>query len=526
MLKALLRVRLLELLSIFTGAQRTKKAQSAGKLAAFAGLMLFSLAALGFLFWHIFDLFALPFFLAGLGWLYYALAALLAFALMFIGSVFAAKSMLYEARDNDLLLSMPIPPGAILFSRMFTLWVLNLVLELVVAVPAALAAEGLAGAGLAVYAVVFALLPLFALSVSALFGWLLSRVTARFGSSALLTTVLSVAFLALYIVFVSRMNVWLARLAEHPDAAAYALGAVAPLYWMGAAVAQADWGLLARAAALLLGVFVLTAALLAATFVKTATDRRGGPRRAARARLEKRRSPRRALFRRELARLLASPAYMLNGALGALLALAAAGALLIKGGEMAALPGFDQITGLLQALFLVCLCYLSGTVLVTAPSISLEGQTLWIVRSLPVPERDILSAKLLLHLAVGVPPVLLASCAAAWTLRTKGVLLALTLILPALFCLFTGLLGLASNLRHPSFNWVNETQAVKSSVSVMITMFVSWGILVLPVLVYVLWGDHISIQALGLAFTAALAAVCLLLWRWLRVQGEAILSSL
>lgn len=67
------------------------------------------------------------------------LYGLMDLTLMVIGSVFMAKSQLYEAKDNDLLLSMPIRPRAILASRMLTLGIVNFVYGLIVAAPAIIA---------------------------------------------------------------------------------------------------------------------------------------------------------------------------------------------------------------------------------------------------------------------------------------------------------------------------------------------------------------------------------------------------
>ncbi len=50
----------------------------------------------------------------GYGWLYYALMGLLALAFGVFGSVFSTYAGLYQAKDNELLLSMPIPPRRIL----------------------------------------------------------------------------------------------------------------------------------------------------------------------------------------------------------------------------------------------------------------------------------------------------------------------------------------------------------------------------------------------------------------------------
>ena len=67
MLKTLLHTRLLALLSVLTGSSRTKKAQSKGKLAGFAMLMILSLFSISTLFSHIFETIGGIFQMAGLG---------------------------------------------------------------------------------------------------------------------------------------------------------------------------------------------------------------------------------------------------------------------------------------------------------------------------------------------------------------------------------------------------------------------------------------------------------------------------
>ena len=182
MLKTLLRVRMAALLAAFTGQSRKRKNQTKGKAAGYAFLMLYCFCAFVFLFYTSFSQFAAAFFPAGLGWLYFAMFAIMAFALMFIGSVFTAKSQLFEAKDNELLLSMPVPPGMILLSRMAALLAMNFVFELVVALPVFvswLQYGGASGSGILAFVVIVLVLPLFSLAVSCLFAWLVSLITSR-----------------------------------------------------------------------------------------------------------------------------------------------------------------------------------------------------------------------------------------------------------------------------------------------------------------------------------------------------------
>lgn len=521
MLKLLLRQRLEMLGMWFSGAMRTKKRQSRRTLVLFSLLMVYALCAVGYLFMEIFDTIAQPFHALGLDWLYFSLAAVMSFGMMLVGSVFAAKSQLYEARDNDLLLSLPIKPGHILLSRLFLLLVINLVLDLPVAVPGLVVClrYGTLGAwGIAAYVIIFLLLPFAALAAGALFGWLLSLITARMQRKALMSTLLSLVFLALYMYFCMNMNSMLLSVISEPGALAGSLGAIAPLYWLGSAIADESLPALLGTAALILGVLALCYVLLSRSFIKTATAK-GGTRTGAAAESVRVRSVRSALLRREMALFFSCSAYMINDGLGSIMTLAAAVLLLVKRSAvvqlLAMLPGMTEHINAVAAL---SLCLMASMALYTTPSVSLEGKNLWIAQSLPVDCRELLSAKLRLHCIFGIPPIAAAALAAAAVLKPSGVMLACFLVLPVLFCLFMGLFGLVENLRHPMLDWTSETQAVKSGIAVLIAMFGSWGLISLPVLPIVL-GLGVSPTVIIAAFTLLVALLCLVLYRLVMSWG-------
>ena len=64
-----------------------------------------------------------------------------------VGSVFITYSTLYQAKDNDLLLSMPIPVSKILFTRLFGVYVMGLLFEVLVMIPALIVWINQGGAG-------------------------------------------------------------------------------------------------------------------------------------------------------------------------------------------------------------------------------------------------------------------------------------------------------------------------------------------------------------------------------------------
>lgn len=523
-LKALLRVRLLGIKASLTGANRSNKKRSRASIIGFSVLMLYSFGYFVFMMYMIFSQLAEPFAMLGYGAVYFAMAAIMSFCLMFIGSVFTSKAQLYEAKDNDLLLSMPIKPGEVLLSRMLTLLLIDLGLGLVVSGPAIFAWAQVVGFDLAWFIpcliVLIVLLPLFTLLVAALFGWLLHLVSARVRNQSLLTVGLSLAFLAVYFVAISRMNIWLTEIVKDPSPLVGALSGFAPPIWIGRACAEGNLpalgGLVLGTAALALLGWIL----LSRGFLHAATDNRG----AAKIKYVEKRvnavSPDRALLRRELKHLGSSPAYIMNCALGAIMAPVAAVFLIVKRDSflpLLAMPGLGEY---LPLMMLLGLCFLSAMCTLTGPSISIEGKSMWLLKSLPVTPRQALSAKLRMHLLVGLPPMLLCSVIFIVLLRPEPLTAVCCFLLPAACMLFVGLFGLFENLRHPNFDWVNETQAVKTGMSMFAVIFGTMALVMLPIPVVLIWGDRIPVSLLAPGFLALVLLLDLLLWRWLRTRGE------
>lgn len=529
MLKVLAAVRLTALRVWFTGGGNSKKKQSTASMIGFAILMLYSLAAFGFLFWHIFDTFAAPFTALGLDWLYFALSGLSGFGLMFLGSVFFTKAQLYDARDNDLLLSMPLTPADIVLSRMLMLLVLSVVFGMPVFVSALITALSygmLSGVKLAIFLAVWAALPFFSMGLSAVFGWLLTKLLERVRCKALIATVLCVALIIVYSIVMARLNTAITGIAAAAGGLAQQLGAFQPVFWLGNCIASESAAQLAACLAIAAAVFAVAYILIIRTFISTASTQRGFAKKQYTEKLPRERSIDNALLGREFARLTSSSAYMVNAGLGVLMMPIGAAALIIKRAEVTQLLTQQWLLPILFPALTAMICLLCSMNFVSAPSVSLEGSNLWIARSLPVPTRKILAAKLKLHLYVSLPPLalLLISCFAV--LRPDAANAAAAVLLSFGMTFFTGVLGLAENLRHPNFDWINEAQAVKSGVGVLFTMLISMGTVAIPVLIYLVFGDKVDYLVIAYASAAVIiAAGALMLYR-LMTHGTEIFEGL
>lgn len=529
MLKALLRVRLAAFSSWLTGGGRGKR-MTKGKKIGFALLMLYAGGAFAFMFFGFFSSIAGAFAAAGLEWLYFAFYGITAFAMMFIGSVFAAKAQIFEARDNELLLAMPIPPAQILGSRMLVLLFMNLLFDLLTAIPAGIAwcnaGNSVTAAGCAGFLLVSVALVLFSTAMSCLIGWLVALLTSRMRNQSLMTVLFSLIFLGLYFYFFSQINSYLTKLLENASQVAHALQA-SPIYWLGRAAAGQSPGLLVLTLGLLLVPFVLVYIVLSATFLRLVTNRRGAKKIRYKEKTLKVSGQAAALLKREMTHLLRSPSYLLNSGLGVVMMLAAAvAALIMRHRLLTALSAFP-IGEMAAPIAVLVVCLLSGMTLFTAPSVSLEGKSIWILQSLPVPTKQILRAKLRLHNCLTMPAAFILSAVLALVLQVSVVQCVLMLLTPLAFTALSANIGLMSNLRHPNLDWINETQAVKQGIAVLIAMGLDFLLAAVPGAVYFIW---LSGTMRGEVFMLVLlAGFTLLAWltgRWLMRRGTGCFEEL
>jgi len=342
MFKTLLRLNFSAVVSRLTGvAKKSKTGKKSSKASSllYVILMLYVLGVFVMMFYSLFHSLAEPLASMGLGWLYFVYVFIVAFAIMFIMSIFAAKGQLYEAKDNDLLLSMPIKPSAILASRMAGLIAWSIVFEFVVVAPAGyvwFTTEGVSVTVLSVaaYVILCLLLPLLCMAPSALFGWLLALFSSKTNNKTLFEVIVSVVFLGAYFYFYSKINTYITRIIMNSEAIAEKLGAVAPLFRIGDAAASGSPESILLAILLFIAPFAIAYFILSKTFIKTATASRGTVKIKYEDKGQKVSGLKTALYTRELRRMLSSSTYILNGCLGAVFILAAAAALVIKSSEV------------------------------------------------------------------------------------------------------------------------------------------------------------------------------------------------
>ena len=417
---------------------------------------------------------------------FFAVVAFAAFLLCVFGSVFATQSTLYSAKDNELLLSLPLTPAAILATRALLLAIVNYLFGAVVILPA-FVVYLLLGAptlgGVLAFLLVFFLVPLIALAVSCLLGWLLALISSRIKRKNLVTLICSLLFFGLYMFVMLNMQTVTEELAI--DILAIR-DTVAPFltvfWWVGYAIA--DGNILAG-----LGFFLLSLAIvgtvayfLIRTYFRIITTNRGGVRYVYREKREEQRGVMSALIRKEIRHFTGNAMYMFNEGIGLLFAPILGVMLLLNRDTVTDFLTVEELAPFMNcipAMLGAALCFLSSMTIISAPSVSLEGKSLWLSQSLPVHPKQVLLSKVYTHILLATPFYLLTSVLAIVALPCTVLDAVMLLLFPFAANAFCAYLGVFFNVLFPKFDWLNETVAVKSGASVLLTMLVMMVIAIL-----------------------------------------------
>ena len=531
MLKALFKKQLMEVNAWLFRSKKSGRQRSGAGIAGMILLYALVFVCLGAMFYFMGGMLCGPLVSMGLGWLYFAMMGLVSVLLGVFGSVFSTYATLYRAKDNDFLLSLPIPPTGILAVRLFGVWMWGLIYEAVVMLPALLVYWMAVPLSLSVVlagVLLLLILSFFVLTLSCLLGWVVAGISARLKHKSIVTMLASLAFLAAYFYIYSQAYEALQKLLANAQTVGERLrGAAYPLYLMGRA-GEGGWLdllLVALIAALLFG---LTWLALSRSFLKLATAARSGGGKRYRETAAKQGSVGGALLAREGRRFLSSSTYMLNCGLGTILMVVAAAALLIRGDllmeMLGSIPGVPE--GAIPLAACAAICLISCMNDTTAPSVSLEGKNLWLVQVLPVSGWQVLKAKLKLHLSITWVPVLLLTAGVEWVLRPTAAYAVLLPVVALLFILLMAELGLTVNLLIPNLNWTNEIVPIKQSMSVMVTLFGGWLLVIALGGLYYLLRHALSPVLYLLCVAAALLLACVGLLAWLKRKGSRIFERL
>ena len=470
----------------------------------------------------------------GCDWLYFALAGMISIALGVFGSVLNTYGSLYLPKDNELMLSLPIPVHKLLFARLFAVYATGLLNVAWIWIPVLFAyavSVPTTFVGMLVPILLTFVLALFVTVLACVLGWVVALISSKIKGKSILNVVISLGLLAIFYLVYFRIKDSIGEFMNHLDQLDNTVKTWFHYVYMIGKAAEGEIMSAVYVVGITVLLFVLCFFVLCKTFMKLVPNGEGSGSNTKDKVNFATRSAKTALLRREYKHFTSVSTWMLNGGLGLLLMLVAAVALLIKADvvynfltEFAqSIPG---VAALLPVALLAAVCLFAAAAPLSAVSVSMEGKSLWILQSLPITPWEMLRAKEQMAVRLTLCPAAVFIFAGSLTLKLQLLRILLLCVCTVLLIFLQTDFGLYLNLKSPNLLWSNAASLTKQSMPVMVSLFGGIGFALLLCLIGFLLGKLLPIEAVLAALGVLIFALRMLLLRWLKTKGSAVLAAL
>lgn len=398
-----------------------------------------------------------------------------------ITGVYRGGQTLFKYKDYDMVMSMPVSTAAVAGSRIVMLYVFDMVFTIVLMLPATIVYGQFTGGGIAYYLVnimQMLFVPIVPLVISAIVGTLVTSFASKFSRlgnavNIILTLIFVVAVIGVSFLLPGSNGNLFSLISDEAG-----LGRFYPLNSIYTrSVCELDLLSTLAFPLISLAVFSLFCVIVATRYrsISSRIASGGAKARGLAAKDIRSRGVVSSLYRRELRMYTSSTIYVVNTAVGVVMAIVFTAVIAIKGGipAMGDMPA--EATDMINS-YIVRICPFVISMLVsmsctTGSSISIEGKSFWILKTLPVSARNIFIPKILVNLTLTIPACLICAAFMGVGLNLSGFYLISTFAFPLVFSVFSAVLGIFINLCIPKLEWQNEAQVVKQSAASMLSMF-------------------------------------------------------
>lgn len=432
-------------------------------------------------------------------------------------TILKVNGFLFKFKDYDLLMSLPIDLKTIISSRILSMYLVNMVAILIIMVPAGIVYSMLSGAGLLfyiLYLILIPFIPVVPIILGTVLGFLIALISSKFRHSNFIGIAL---FLIAIVGIIFTANYSTKDASDIANVSVFIETSVSTYYPLTKLFMNAvcNYNFLSFI------LFIIISIAIAILFVKVISYKfKSINTRLISAKTKgnykikdlKQDTVIFALYKKEISRYFSSTLYVINTSIGAILSVIGSIVILVIGGDNINIPKelINYLPIVVSALML-----LTST---TACSISLEGNKLWLSKSLPVDTFKIFLSKIAVNLTLCIPAIIIDAFILLFAFKLNIINFVLLLIMPAAFAVFISFAGIVVNLRFPNLDWTTEVTPIKQSASVIVTMLI--GML----LVILLIGATVILRNLGaqlvlILVTVLVGVIDLLLYRYLKNKG-------
>ena len=412
-----------------------------------------------------------------------------------VEGVYKTGSLLFNCKDDQLLLSLPIKKRTVLFVRIFKFYIFELIFNSLFIIPLIIAylrwAEGIEWTFFLTSFIMLIMLPIIPVVISCVIGALISSISSRFKYKNMAQIMISMIII-LGVFFLSyNMDGIYTYIAKH---ATSINDFIMKLYYPAGVYAKlvTEFNLLDLLIFILINIIIaiLTIFILSKFYFRI-NSRLKAVSTSKKIKIDKlvikERSPMTSLIKKEFNIFFKTPVFIVNAGLGLVMYLIAVIALSIKFDAVISVLSEDfeieTIMSNISIIIFVLISFGSYMTSITNSVISLEGKKINILKSLPINTKTILMSKVYASLIITTIPMLIGEIILFIRFRLSIIEMILLLAFAILIPLISHLVGIIINLKYPKLDYENSAEAVKQSTSSFISVMTGMLLFIISVVV-------------------------------------------
>ena len=440
--------------------------------------------------------------------------------LTIIEGIYKAGNLIFNCKDDNLLLSLPIKRSTVVFIRIFKFYLFELMYNSVFLVPSMIVYAIFVHPSISYYVVsIIAILvfPIVPILISCLLGTVITYLASKFKGKNIAQTIITMIVLLGIMYFSYNSDNLLGNLAQN---AASVNSFITKVYFPAGMyielVTNFNYLILLEFIAIHIVLFALIVLIIGRVYFRINSGFKSVKTRKSNGTYKiKTSTPIGALIKKELKRFVNSTVFITNAGFGLVLFLIGCILLVVKydgfvESIMVAGPvvSMDLIANYLPIIFFGFLCFTCFMTSITSSMISLEGRTFNILKSLPIKPYKVVQAKVLTALIVMLPCLLVGDLMIFIKFHFDIINIFLLLIASVTLAFVAETMGIIINLRYPKMDATNDTEVVKQSLSSSISVFGGMGAIGLTAfLLYKAVEANLSTHLILLLFTGAYVAI-------------------
>ncbi|MBR3133209.1 MAG: hypothetical protein IKG42_03980 [Clostridia bacterium] len=450
-----------------------------------------------------------------------------------VEGIYKSGNLLFNCKDDNLLLSLPIRRGTVLLIRVFKFYIFELLYNSVFLLPAMIVYAQYTKPSFIYYIVslvgllVFPIIPIL---VASILGTFITFVASKFKGKNFVQTIITVIFLLVILYFSYNLQNFINDIAQN---ASSINDLITKLYYPAGAFVELilKFNIIKLLEFILVNMvlFVLTILLMSKLYFNINSSSKSIKISKIKKDYKiKTSTPMGALIKKEFSRFINSPVFVTNAGFGLVLFILGTVLLAVKFDSFADMiiqkestMDLDYIKSCMPVLLFGFICFTSFMTSITSSMISLEGKSFSILKSLPIKPYTIIESKVLTAVIVMIPCILLGDIIVFIRFQFDLFSIILTLLISILLPLIAETLGIIVNLKYPRMDAKNDTEVVKQSMSSSISVFIGMAIIgITIVLLYNALKANISNNTIMLAFLNIYTIIYLVLVLFLHKTCE------